>query len=83
MNLDVVAYQACHRARLAQARAVHLHLTQLSAEVVEFIRGQGIEIHAWDVNDEAGLATVATLDILRACTDNFRRVLAYREQFGH
>lgn len=82
MNLDVVAYQACHRARLAQARAVHMHPTQLSAEVVQGIRERGIDVHAWDVNDDAGLRTAAAFDILRVCTDDFPRACAYRKQAG-
>ncbi|MFH1929813.1 MAG: glycerophosphodiester phosphodiesterase, partial [Chloroflexota bacterium] len=52
MGLDVVAYASAHRARLAGARAVHLHPSQLSPEVVSTVRSHGVDIHAWDVNDE-------------------------------
>ena len=78
MKLDVVAYQAGQQARLARARAVHLHPTQLSAAVVKTLRGQGTQIHAWDVNDEAGLRAIAAFEISRICTDNFRQAWAFR-----
>lgn len=78
MKLDVVAYQTGQRARLARARAVHLHPTQLSASVVEFLCGQKVQIHAWDVNDEAELKTITAYGIPRICTDNFRAVWAFR-----
>ena len=52
MTLDIVRHQAIHLSRLAKARAVHLHPSQLSEKVVNTLHNQGIEIHAWDVNDE-------------------------------
>ncbi len=82
MKLDVVAYQAAQYARLAGARAVHLHPTQLSAEVVEGLRKQGLEIHSWDVNDEATLKAIAALEIRRICTDDFARLQTLRERLG-
>lgn len=78
MKLDVVQYQALHRARLAHARAVHLHPSQLSESVVTTLRGQGFEIHAWDVNDEQSLMTIDRLRIPRICTDNFVQALNFR-----
>jgi glycerophosphoryl diester phosphodiesterase len=78
MKLDVVQYQALHLARLARARAVHLHPSQLSAGVVQAVRSGGIEIHAWDVNDESSLETVAKYGIPRICTDEFEQALAFR-----
>ena len=80
MKLDVVQYQATHHSRLAHARAVHLHPTQLSETVVTALRNQGIEIHAWDVNDEQSLMTVAKFGIPRICTDNFKQALAFRDK---
>ena len=74
MKLDVVAYQALHMARLARARAVHLHPAQLSPEVVSAINRRGIQIHAWDVNDEPALRLVAGLGIPRICTDRFQLI---------
>ncbi len=82
MKLDVVQYQAIHHSRLAHARAVHLHPTQLSKSVVAAIRQQGIEIHAWDANDEQALEIVAKFGIPRVCTDKFRQALAFREKIS-
>jgi glycerophosphoryl diester phosphodiesterase len=80
MKLDVVQYQAIHRARLAHARAVHLHPTQLTEEVVAAVRRNGIEVHAWDVNDVASLELAASLGLPRLCTDDLRQALAFRER---
>ena len=78
MGLDVVTYTAIQRTRLAGARAVHLHPTQLSVQVVEKIRAAGLEIHAWEVNDEASLQLVSALNIPRLCTDDLRQALEFR-----
>jgi glycerophosphoryl diester phosphodiesterase len=80
MKLDVVQYQVIHYSRLAHARAVHLHPSQLSETVVKALCNQGIEIHAWDVNEEQSLATVAKFGIPRICTDNFIQALAFRDK---
>ena len=80
MKLDVVAYQALHQARLAQARAVHLHPTQLSQDVVAGIKQNGIEVHAWDVNDEKSLQIIAELEVPRICTDNFQQAFDFRKR---
>ncbi len=82
MKLDVVQYQAIHYSRLASARAVHLHPSQLSAEVVNAIRNQSIEIHAWDVNDEQSLETVAKFEIPRICTDYFKQAQSFRDKMS-
>jgi glycerophosphoryl diester phosphodiesterase len=79
MKLDVVAYMAVHRARLAGARAAHLHPTQLTSKVVEEIRKNNIEIHTWDVNDEQTLQTIADLGIPKICTDQFQQVKNFRQ----
>jgi glycerophosphoryl diester phosphodiesterase len=78
MNLDVVAYQAANLARMARVRAVHLHPSQLSAEVVSFVRSSGIEIHAWDVNDEQALQAIVEYNIPRICTDQFELAASFR-----
>ena len=80
MGLDVVQYQAIHHSRLAHARAVHLHPTQLTEAIVAALRNQGIEIHAWDVNDEESLDLITRLGIPRICTDNFKQALAFRNK---
>ncbi len=82
MKLDVVQYQAMQRSRLARARAVHLHPSQLSQEVVTALRDQGIEVHAWDVNDEESLEIVTKFGIPRICTDHFQQALAFRDEMG-
>jgi glycerophosphoryl diester phosphodiesterase len=82
MKLDVVAYQAFHRARSAMARAVHLHPTQLTVGVVDFIRKNGIEVHAWDVNEEESLQTCVELKIPRLCTDRFQLAFDFRKKFA-
>ncbi len=81
MRSDVIAYLAIHRARIARARAIHLHPTQLVPEVVTTIRKKGIQIHAWDVNDKKSLERVVDLDVNKICTDNFKLTFDYRTRF--
>jgi glycerophosphoryl diester phosphodiesterase len=80
MRLDVVTYLAVHRARLARARAVHLHPTQLSSEVVSAVRSWGIEVHAWGVNGEQSLNRAMELGIPRICTDKLQQALDFRQR---
>jgi glycerophosphoryl diester phosphodiesterase len=80
MQRDVVTYLAVHRARLARARAVHLHPTQLAPEVVTLIRHHGIEVHGWEVNDEGALQAMIALNIPRLCTDKLAQALAVRQR---
>jgi glycerophosphoryl diester phosphodiesterase len=78
MKLDVVAYVALHGARLAGARAIHLHPTQLSPEVVSTVRAAGMEVHSWDVNDAGSLQMMKQLDIPKFDTDDLRLALQFR-----
>lgn len=71
MNLDVVQFNAIHLSRLAQARAVHLHPTQLTESIVSALNSCGIEVHSWDVNDIQSFNIITSLNISRFCTDNF------------
>lgn len=80
MKSDVVQYQAIHYSRLAQARAVHLHPTQLSENIVTALHNQGIAVHAWDVNDEQSLETIVRFGIPRICTDYFKQALIFRDK---
>ncbi len=80
---DVVAYQAVHHGRLAGARAVHLHTTQLLEPVVTGLRQAGMEVHAWDVNDEKELEQTTRLRIPRICTDRFKMAYAYRANLAN
>jgi glycerophosphoryl diester phosphodiesterase len=82
MKLDVVTYSAIQHARLAHARAVHLHPTQLTSETVEAIRKSGIEVHAWDVNDLSSLKLAAKLEIPRICTDGFQQAFGFRKKWN-
>lgn len=81
MQLDVVQYQALHWARLANARAVHLHPSQISGPVVKGLRQEGVEVHAWDVNDEQAHDAAAQNDIPKICTDNFEQALDFRRRY--
>lgn len=81
MGLDVVTYLAIHRAGLAGARGVHLHPTQLSPEVVATVHSSGLEVHAWDVNDEESLSRVAELGIPRFDTDEVQLALEFRTRW--
>jgi glycerophosphoryl diester phosphodiesterase len=81
MKLDVVSYAAIQRARQAGARAVHLHPTQLSSQVVDEMGKNNLEIHTWDVNDEQTLKAVADLSIPQICTDNFQQIKNLRQQW--
>jgi glycerophosphoryl diester phosphodiesterase len=80
MRLDAVEYYALHHARLACARAVHLHPTQLTHEAVETMRQHAIEVHMWDANDEAAWQLAADLGIPKVCTDRPREALHFREK---
>jgi glycerophosphoryl diester phosphodiesterase len=79
MKLDVVTYMAIQRARLAGARGVHLHPSQLTGEVVTKIRKNNFEIHTWDVNDGQSLQAAADLGIARICTDGFQQAISFRQ----
>lgn len=59
---------------------MYLHPSQLSAEVVLALRKQGLEIHAWSVNDEPSLEIVAEYGISRVCADDFKQALAFRDK---
>lgn len=80
MKPDVITYLAIQRARLAQARAVHLHPTQLSSKTVSIIRKYGIEVHSWDINDNKSLKMMIELKIPRICTDNLQKAVKFRQE---
>ncbi|MBN1667853.1 MAG: glycerophosphodiester phosphodiesterase [Anaerolineales bacterium] len=80
MKLDIVAYEAVQRSRLARARGVHLHPTQLNAAVVEQVRAAGLAVHAWQVEDLETLDLVSTLKIPRFSTENIPMAVSYRQQ---
>jgi glycerophosphoryl diester phosphodiesterase len=78
MKMDVVAHIAAQTGRLAGARAVHLHPTQLFPEVVSAVRAAGLEVHAWDVNEIRSLTMIQELSIPKFDTDNLRLALQFR-----
>jgi len=78
-SIEITSYDlAVHRARLANARGVHLHPSQLSPQAVSIIRNAGIEVHVWDVNDEHALNTIVELGIPKICTDKLQQALDFR-----
>ncbi len=80
MKADVLAYTALQRGKLAGARAVHLHASQLTPATVNSIRKGGCEVHAWGVNDRPALNTARELQIKKVCTDRLRLALQYRKE---
>ena len=80
MNLDVVAYQAANLGKLAGARAVHLHPSQLSKDVLKTVHDAGIAVHAWDVNTQSALESILEWGIPRICTDQFEMAADFRNQ---
>jgi glycerophosphoryl diester phosphodiesterase len=79
MRNDVVLYNAINKARLAKARAVHLHPMQLNVDAVSSIHNEGIEVHAWDVNDVQSLQKIVELGIPRISTDFPDEALKFRD----
>jgi glycerophosphoryl diester phosphodiesterase len=82
MTSDVVAYFSRHRARQAKADAVHLHPTQLTDQVVGYVRAAAVDVHAWDVNDVEVLQLCADLDLPWVTTDRLEHALAWRAGRG-
>jgi glycerophosphoryl diester phosphodiesterase len=48
-------------------------------EVVAQVRSKGIEMHAWDVEGEQTLKTIADLGIPRFSSDNPEQALRFRD----
>ena len=80
MRAGVIAYQSAHRGRLAGARAVHLHASQLFPEACTYIRDQGMEVHAWGVNSLEEYNLAVSLDIPRICTDHPAQIIALQRE---
>ena len=79
---EVILYEAIHLSHLAHARAVHLHPSQLSQEMLSSLKSKGIGTHAWDVNDVTALALTTEIGVPRICTDEFRMAHAFRESIN-
>ena len=78
MKADVLGYTALQLGKLAGARAVHLHASQLTLGTMDFIRQGGCDVHAWGINDRQALKTASELQITRICTDNLELALQFR-----
>jgi glycerophosphoryl diester phosphodiesterase len=78
MGLEVFRHEAIQYGRLAHAKAVHIHPTLLSEEMVTAVRDQGLEVHSWQVNDSSALEAVFRLGIPRFDTDRVEQALKFR-----
>lgn len=78
MTQEIVSYLALGTAKLAGARAVHLHPTQLSTSGVDLIRSQGVDVHCWDVNDAPSLEAMKHFGIKRVDTDRIVEAIEFR-----
>lgn len=79
MERDVAEYVALNKAQLTHARAVHMHLSQLTPEIIGNFNQHGIEVYTWDVNDEESLNACFDLGVKRIATDDIRRAVKFRE----
>lgn len=82
MTPEIVTHLALGRARMAGARAVHLHPTQLTESGLDSIRSAGFDVHCWDVNDEASLDLMKRFRIERIDTDRLKLALDFRTSPG-
>lgn len=78
MTPAMLSHRVIGQARLASAGAVHLHHSQLDGAVVGAVRDAGLEVHAWDVNDEAALARASRFGVTAVDTDEPERMLELR-----
>lgn len=78
MTQEIISYLALGTAKLAGARAVHLHPTQLSHKSVDLIRSHGVDVHCWDVNDAPSLEAMKQFGIKRIDTDWIVGALKFR-----
>jgi glycerophosphoryl diester phosphodiesterase len=78
MGLDVVETIATQKARLAGARAVHLHTSQIRTDLVDRIRARGIDVHAHGVKDPQTYDAVQSAGIRQLGTDQLRTILDLR-----
>jgi glycerophosphoryl diester phosphodiesterase len=74
-----LAHYAIQRARLANVQTLHLHASQLSAEVVEALAGQQVQVQAWDANRLFEVELVHELGLQRFSTQQLKTALQYRK----
>lgn len=72
----IVSRLTVEKGKLAQARAVHVHPSQLTQETVDYIRGHGFDIHAWDVNNMDTMARLLALSVEQFTSDDIHLFLA-------
>jgi len=82
MKPDVVEFEALNLSRLANAKAVHLHPSQLTRTIVDSLHEYDIAVHAYEVNEDHALKTCIDLGIPRICTDNVAWALAIRSEIS-
>ena len=70
MTLEIVTRLSIDKARLAQARAIHIHPDRLSPDVVEQVRSHGFAVHCWDVNARDKWDHIKALGAVQFTTDN-------------
>ena len=75
MTPEIAARLAVEKARLAKARAIHLHASQLTPNVIDFVFAHKLTIHCWDVNDLARYDFIKSLGIEQFTTDNLHLFL--------
>ena len=75
---DIVAYEAKHLGRMAGVRAVHLHPSQLSEQVVASLSSAGLKTHVWGANDAESLQRTRELGLTRFCSDQLGLALRWR-----
>ena len=57
---------------------MHLHPTQLTEQVVGYVRAAAVDVHAWDVNDVEMFQLCADLDLPWVTTDRLEHALEWR-----
>lgn len=75
---DVLGHEAVSRARLARADAVHLHPTQVSAEVLRQLDAASLAAHVWGADDPGEVLRLAGLGVRRFSTHDVAAVLLVR-----
>lgn len=80
MGSDVIAYDAVHRAQLANTRTVHLLPQHISSDTLNRIRCAGVDVRCGPTNDSDTLRRMIEVGIKRICTDNLDEALAVRQQ---
>ena len=76
MTPEIAARLAVEKARLANARAVHLHPSQLSPAVIEKVQSPDLAVHSWDIDSLAIWDHIRSLGVEQFTTDNIHLFLS-------